>query len=209
MKNSQLVPSLKRERQLKEKGFSHVAGVDEAGRGPLAGPVVVSAVVLPLDWDFDEVPLNDSKKLSEKKRQLFFEIIKEKASAWSIIEVNNKTIDQLNILQATFSGMRKSVESLSIKPDYVLVDGNVNPVKNFRGESIVKGDQISASISAASILAKVHRDKLMQEYHQEFPQFGFNKHKGYPTKLHKEALMKFGASPIHRQSFKLFREQVG
>ena len=181
------------------EGYNYVCGVDEAGRGPLAGPVCVSAVILPKNMIIDGV--NDSKKLSEKKREELFDVIKSKALAYSIVLVDEKTIDKINILQATMQGMKQAVETLSIKPDYVLIDGNRMPDLNIKGETIVKGDAKSISVASASILAKVTRDRFMFEMAKKYPNYQFEKHKGYGTKLHKELLIEYGACEIHRKTF--------
>jgi len=182
------------------KGLSFVSGVDEAGRGPLAGPVVASAVILPKDIFIEGV--NDSKKLTEKKRNVLFEEIKQKAFSYGIGIVDNKTIDEINILQATFLAMRKAIEQLLVKPNLVLVDGNHTiPNIMFNQQAIVSGDAKSAAIACASILAKVTRDNMMYEYAKQYPQYGFDKHKGYGTKTHLEAITKFGPCPIHRMTF--------
>lgn len=181
------------------KGYKAVCGVDEAGRGPLAGPVFAAAVILPEDCEIEG--LNDSKKLSEKKRDQLFDIIKEKAISYSIASEDEKVIDEINILQATFSAMRKAVEGLDIPADYALVDGNRMPALSIDGETIVKGDAKSPSVAAASILAKVSRDRYMLELDKEMPQFCFSKHKGYGTKLHYEMLTEHGISEHHRLSF--------
>jgi RNase HII (EC 3.1.26.4) len=174
-----------------------IAGVDEAGRGPLAGPVTVAAVIL------KNLPkgLNDSKKLSEKKRLRLLPEIKSSALAWSVVHVAPEDIDELNILQATLWGMLQAVQQLSIQPQEVLVDGNQVPKLNIPCRAIVGGDGLEACISAASILAKCHRDALMHEAHHQYPEYGFNQHKGYPTKLHMKALQAHGPCAIHRRSF--------
>lgn len=180
------------------RGFCAICGIDEAGRGPLAGSVFAAAVVLPLDLEIEG--LNDSKKLSEKKREALYDIIVEKAVAWSVVSVDEKVIDQINILQATYLAMEKACEN--IKCDYALIDGNrMPPNLKVEGETIVKGDSKSMSIAAASILAKVSRDREMLEYAKQYPQYKFEKHKGYGTKLHYEMLEKYGRCDIHRQSF--------
>ncbi|MCL2484437.1 MAG: ribonuclease HII [Endomicrobia bacterium] len=183
-----------------EKGFKFVAGVDEAGRGPLAGPVTAAAVILPQGI---EIPyLNDSKKLTEKKRTILFDIIKEKALAYFISSVDNTVIDEVNILQATFIAMKNSVEGLNIKPELCLIDGNHKiPDLKFNQEAVIDGDAKSAVIAAASVLAKVTRDRLMLEYSRQYPLYKFEKHKGYGTPVHMEALKTYGACPIHRKSF--------
>ena len=183
-----------------DKGLNSVAGIDEAGRGPLAGPVTAAAVILPKEIEI--AGLNDSKQLSEKKRNELFEIIKAKATAYSIQTIDNKIIDEINILQATFAAMERCARSLSVKPELCLIDGNhIIPSAGFNQEAVVDGDAKSAAIAAASILAKVTRDRIMVEYSKEFPQYGFEKHKGYGTKMHMEALALHGACPIHRRSF--------
>lgn len=181
------------------KGYSSICGVDEAGRGPLAGPVYAAAVILPEGCVIDG--LNDSKKLSEKKREALFDIITEKAIAYSIASVDAKTIDEINILQATYLAMRKAVEGLGVPADYALIDGNRMPPLPIDGETIIKGDALSPSIAAASILAKVSRDRYMYELDKQLPQYQFAKHKGYGTKLHYEMLTEHGISDHHRMSF--------
>lgn len=181
------------------KGFKAVCGVDEAGRGPLAGPVYAAAVILPEGCEIQG--LNDSKKLSEKKREQLFDIIIEKAVAYSIASVDTKTIDEINILQATYIAMRKAVEGLQVPADYALIDGNRMPPLSIRGETVIKGDALSPSIAAASILAKVSRDRYMYELDKLLPEYQFAKHKGYGTKLHYEMLAEFGISEHHRMSF--------
>lgn len=176
-----------------------VAGVDEAGRGPLAGPVVVAAVIL--DPHHFIAGLDDSKKLSEKKREVLFPEIKAKALAWSIIEVGVEEIDSLNILQATLLGMRRAVEGLTPMPSLALIDGNRAPALDCEVKTIVQGDSLEPAISAASILAKVFRDQLMGDYHRRFPCYGFNRHKGYPTAEHVRLLQENGPCEIHRKSF--------
>lgn len=187
------------EKEALNNGYRLVCGVDEAGRGPLAGPVCAAAVILPIDCEIEG--LNDSKKLSEKKRDLLYDIIKEKAVAYSIALVDEKTIDEINILQATFKAMREAINSLDPKPDIALIDGNGRPESGIDELPIVKGDARSMSIAAASILAKVTRDRLMLEIDEAYPEYQFKKHKGYGTKLHYEALEKYGASPVHRKTF--------
>lgn len=176
-----------------------LCGVDEAGRGPLCGPVCVAAVILdpanPIEG------LNDSKKLSEKKREALFPEIKQKALAYHVVMVGPETIDELNILRATMLGMKQAVEGLLIQPEYVLIDGNRCPELSVPCEAVVKGDAKSASISAASILAKVSRDHYMEKLAQEYPQYQLQKHKGYPTKEHYALLNQYGVAPIYRKSF--------
>ncbi|MEW9151156.1 ribonuclease HII [Acinetobacter indicus] len=177
-----------------------IAGVDEAGRGPLVGTVVAAAVIL--DPNNPIAGLNDSKKLSEKKREKLFIEIQEKALAWAIAEASPAEIDELNILQASLLAMRRAVEALQVQPDQVLVDGNKIPQGlNMPCEAVVGGDALHAEISAASILAKVTRDRQMLELDQKFPQFGFAKHKGYPTKAHFEAIALHGVTTEHRRRF--------
>ena len=178
-------------------GDGYLAGVDEAGRGPLAGPVFAAAVVLPCDVIIDGI--NDSKKLSEKKREKLYDEICEKALSYCIASVDEKEIDEINILQATFKAMRNAVAGLSIKPDYVLIDGNKGP--GIECETVVKGDSKSMSIAAASILAKVSRDRYIVKLSEKYPGYGFEKHKGYGTKAHYEAIEKLGICPIHRKTF--------
>lgn len=193
------MPDYSFEEAARAKGFSFVCGVDEAGRGPLAGPVCAAAVILPVGCEI--IGLNDSKKLSEKKREALFLEIKEKALAWSVAFADEKEIDSLNILQATFLAMRRAVEGLSVKPDYALIDGNRMPPLAAAGEPVVKGDSRSMSIAAASVLAKVSRDHVMLQLDKQYPQYGFSKHKGYGTALHYEKINEYGVSPIHRLSF--------
>ena len=176
-----------------------VAGVDEAGRGPLAGSVVAAAVILPENHKI--VGLDDSKKLSEKKREFLFDQILEAAVDYSISEANVEEIDRLNILHASMLAMKRAIESLHISPDHVLVDGNRCPDIAIPATAVVGGDQLESCISAASILAKVTRDRQMRELDKRFPQYGFAKHKGYPTKQHREMLEIHGVTPSHRMSF--------
>ena len=184
----------------REYSTGYIAGIDEVGRGPLAGPVVTAAVIL--DPNRPILGLADSKKLTEKRREILADIIKQDALAWAIGRAEPEEIDQFNILQATLLAMKRAVESLSIVPIHALVDGNQAPNLMCPVTTIIKGDQTEPAIAAASIIAKVSRDKemiLMEEY---FPGYGFAKHKGYPTKMHQDALMKLGVSEIHRRSFK-------
>ena len=188
------------ENTLREKGFAAVCGIDEAGCGPLAGPVYAAAVILNPDDPIEG--LNDSKKLTEKKREALYPQIKERALAWAIASATAQEIDEINILQARLLAMRRAVEMLSIKPDHALVDGNRDPdIPGVPSLLIVGGDGKSASIAAASILAKVTRDHAMLELDKQYPQYLFAKHKGYPTKLHVEKLLEHGACPEHRQTF--------
>ncbi|MCW8909714.1 MAG: ribonuclease HII [Gammaproteobacteria bacterium] len=179
--------------------YQYIAGADEAGRGPLVGAVVAGAVIL--DEHNPIEGLNDSKKLSEKKRQQLAIEIKDKALAWSVVSVDAEEIDRINILQASLLAMKQAIESLSTTPDIALIDGNKCPELSCRVEAIVKGDSRVAAISAASILAKVERDRQMIELHEQYPQYEFNRHKGYPTKVHMELLIKHGPCPLHRKSF--------
>lgn len=187
------------EKQAVAEGYSLVCGVDEAGRGPLCGPVCAAAVILPMDCEIEGI--NDSKKLSEKKREALFSVITEKAIAYSVAMVDAATIDEVNILQATFMAMRQAVETLSVRPDMALIDGNRKPGLDMAERTIVKGDAKSISIAAASILAKVTRDRYMLEVDKKYPEYAFAKHKGYGTKLHYEALREYGPCEIHRPSF--------
>lgn len=187
------------EKEYVQKGYKVICGIDEAGRGPLAGPVYAAAVILPPDCEIDG--LNDSKKLSEKKREQLFDVVCDKALAYSIGVATEKEIDEINILQATFLAMRRAVESLEIKPDLALVDGNQKPKTGVDEVTVVKGDAKSMSIAAASILAKVSRDRFMVEMDKKYPEYEFSKHKGYGTKLHYEKIREFGVSDIHRRTF--------
>lgn len=187
------------ERQITGLGALHVCGVDEAGRGPLAGPVYAAAVILPADVGIEG--LNDSKKLTEKKREELFPVICETAVSYSIAFADEKEIDAYNILQATYLAMRRAVEGLQVPADYALVDGNRMPPLAIPGETIVKGDAVCQSIAAASVLAKVSRDRFMLEMDEKYPQYLFAKHKGYGTKDHYAALRAYGPSPIHRMTF--------
>lgn len=187
------------ENECKTKGYSVVCGIDEAGRGPLAGPVFAAAVILP--DGLEDIGLNDSKKLTEKKRDLLFDIIKKKAVAYGIGSANEKEIDEINILNATFLAMKRAVEALGVTPDIALVDGNRKPKTGIPEETIVKGDAKCISIAAASVLAKVSRDRYLLELDKQYPEYQFAKHKGYPTALHYEMIKKYGVSPVHRLSF--------
>lgn len=187
------------EKKAAAKGYKAVCGVDEAGRGPLAGPVCAAAVILPENTVIEGV--NDSKKLSEKKREALFDVIKEKALSYSIAFASVEEIEEMNILNATMLAMKRAVEGLDIKADYAMIDGNRLPNLNIDSEFIIKGDAKSMSIACASILAKVSRDRLLYKYAEEFPEYSFDKHKGYGTKLHVEALKKYGPCKYHRLSF--------
>ncbi len=187
------------EGEAREQGYTAVCGVDEAGRGPLAGPVCAAAVILPAGLVIEGV--NDSKKLSEKKREELFPVICEKALAYGIGWADEREIDEINILQATYRAMKRAVEALPLTADYALIDGNRMPPLAIPGTTIVKGDALSMSIAAASILAKVSRDRVMVQFSREYPQYGFEQHKGYGTAAHVQALREYGPCPLHRQSF--------
>jgi ribonuclease HII len=194
------------ENEALSKGFSMIAGIDEAGRGPLAGPVVSSAVILPLDFAVEGI--TDSKKLSPKKRDALYEKIYTHALSVGIGIVDAVEIDRINILNAALLSMRLSVKNLHPPPNYLLVDGPFQIPTDIHQKALPKGDSLSISIAAASIIAKVTRDRLMAAYHQDYPQFGFSRHKGYPTKDHKAAIKSYGYCPIHRKSFKGVKEFV-
>ncbi len=176
-----------------------ICGIDEVGRGPLAGPVYAAAVILPKDCDI--LYINDSKKLSEKKRETLSAEIREKAVAWAIGTADNKRIDEINILQATYEAMREAIKNLGIKPDILLNDAVTIPLVDIKQIPIIKGDAKSASIASASIIAKVARDSLMAEYAKEYPEYGFERNKGYGTAEHIAAIKEYGVTPIHRMSF--------
>lgn len=194
------MPDLSYENGAMLKGFKAVCGVDEAGRGPLAGPVCAAAVILPENCEIDG--LNDSKKLSEKKREALFDVIKEKALAYSIAFGTLEEIEEFNILEATFIAMNRAIDGLEIPADFAIIDGNRVP-KNIKipCETVVKGDSKSLSVAAASVLAKVTRDHLLLEIDEEYPQYNFKKHKGYGTKEHTDLILKYGPCPVHRMSF--------
>ena len=185
---------------------SAVAGIDEAGRGCLAGPVVAAAVILPAELVIDG--LNDSKKLTDKKRRELYDVITQNAVSYGIAMASEREIDEINILQATFLAMQRAIDKLDVRPDLALIDGNRAKDFGLPVRTIVKGDSLSASIAAASILAKVTRDRLMEELDEAYPQYGFAVHKGYGTKRHYEALREYGPCPIHRRTFlkKLYGE---
>ncbi len=187
------------ENSLFGQGYSNLCGVDEAGRGPLAGPVFAAAVILPQGIEIEG--LNDSKKLSDKKRELLFDVICEKAVAYGIAQSSEAEIDDINILRASLIAMKRAVSLLDTRPGYILIDGNQLFDYDIPMQHVVKGDSLSANIAAASILAKVSRDRFMSELAKEYPQYQFEKHKGYPTKLHYECVESFGLSPVHRRSF--------
>jgi ribonuclease HII len=184
-----------------------IAGVDEVGRGPLVGSVVAAACILPVGFNLEG--LTDSKKLSEKKRDVLDVDIRQHAIAWAIAEASPGEIDEINILQASLLAMRRAVQSLPVQPDYVLVDGNRLPHWDYEAEAIVGGDGSEPSISAASIIAKVYRDKQMIELGEKYPQYGFERHKGYPTKQHMQAIVEYGVLPIHRRSFGPVKKVLG
>ena len=194
------MPDFSYETDAKSRGYNIVCGVDEAGRGPLAGPVCAAAVILPENCIIDG--LNDSKKLSEKKREALFPVITQKAIAYSIAFASVEEIENFNILNATYLAMNRAVEGLKLKPDIALIDGNRAPLNApVFCETIIKGDLKSYSVAAASVLAKVSRDRLMLEYDKKYPEYGFAAHKGYGPKAHYEAIEKFGICEIHRRSF--------
>ncbi|MBQ3498174.1 MAG: ribonuclease HII [Clostridia bacterium] len=193
------MPDYEYESKASAMGYDNICGVDEAGRGPLAGPVYAAAVILPQGLVIDG--LNDSKKLSEKKRELLYDKVIENAIAWSVGVATEQEIDEVNILQATYLAMRRAVEGLEVKADYALIDGNRMPPLSIEGETVIKGDALSMSIAAASIIAKVSRDRFMLEIDKEYPEYQFSKHKGYGTALHYEMIEKYGVSPVHRRSF--------
>ena len=183
------------------------AGCDEAGRGCIAGPVFAAAVIL--SPDFSNPVLDDSKKLSAKKRDELRKLIEQEALDWGVAMVDEKEIDQINILNASFLAMHRALEKLQPVPGYLLIDGNrFKPYRNIPYSCIVKGDGIYASIAAASILAKTHRDEYMESLHQEYPQYGWAKNRGYPTRTHRKAIYKHGTTPYHRRSFRLLDEQM-
>ncbi len=194
------------EKKAFQKGFSRIAGIDEAGRGPLAGPVVSAAVIIPISFQIPKI--SDSKKLTPKKRYYLYDKIYDLAVSVGIGIVDPFEIDRINILQAALLSMAIAVENLSPQPDCLLIDGKFLISSTLPQEAIPKGDALSVSIAAASIIAKVTRDRLMERYHLDYPQFGFSKHKGYPTKAHKRAIQKFGCCPIHRRSFKGVKEHL-
>ena len=197
---------LRFENEYYDKGYKYIAGVDEAGRGPLAGPVFAAAVIFEKGVVIDEI--NDSKKLSEKKREELFDVIKEKALCYAIVSADEKEIDTINILAATLKCFNRAVSALDVTPDIALIDGNRVGDMPVECQTIVKGDANSMSIAAASILAKVARDRYITEMGEKYPEYNFQKHKGYGTKEHLEAIAKYGPSPIHRLTFKGVRECV-
>lgn len=194
------MPDLELEKAAKISGFEYICGVDEAGRGPLAGPVCAAAVILPEDCEIEG--LNDSKKISEKKREALFDIICERAVSYSIAFGTLEEIEEYNILEATFLAMNRAIEGLDIKADFALIDGNRVPRDiKIPCQTVIKGDAKSCSVAAASILAKVTRDRLLLEYDEKYPEYNFKKHKGYGTKEHTDLILKYGPCPIHRMSF--------
>ena len=201
MKEKIVIDKLQFERELLRQGIQYIAGVDEVGRGPLAGPVVCCAVIMPLGEEDLIEGVDDSKKIAEKKRERLAELIKEKALAYCIFEVSEKEIDEINILEATKKGMREALLGLNIQPEFVLTDGNMTLNIPFKQRSIVKGDSLSYSIGCASIVAKVYRDKLMEEYAKTYPVYAFEKNKGYGTAAHISAIEEYGICPIHRKTF--------
>ncbi|MBE6594078.1 MAG: ribonuclease HII [Ruminococcaceae bacterium] len=199
------MPNFDFENEKYARGYTAVCGCDEAGRGPLCGPVVAAAVILPRDCEIEG--LNDSKKLTEKKREALFDVIKEKAIAYAIAEASPAEIDEINILNASMLAMRRAVEALPHPADFALIDGNCSRGFNIPTETVVKGDAKSASIAAASILAKVTRDRGCIELDKQYPEYNIAKHKGYPTKDHMDAVRKYGAPPIYRKSFLKFLDK--
>lgn len=194
------------EHEAKAKGYQWIAGTDEVGRGPLAGPVVAAAVILPEEIQLPGI--NDSKKLTEKQRETLMEQIKKEAISWAIMEVDERMIDEINILEASRIAMQQAVQALPKQADFVLVDGLENPQITLPSQAIVKGDSKSISIAAASIIAKVYRDRLMKVYDKAYPGYGFAENKGYPTEEHLEAIEKLGPSPIHRMSFAPLKNEL-
>ncbi|PRX26653.1 RNase HII [Orenia metallireducens] len=194
------------ERRVKQKGYRIIGGIDEAGRGPLAGPVVAAIVILPEDEQI--LGLDDSKKLSEKKREELFGIIQEKAIDIGVGIVDNNRIDEINILQATYQAMREAINSLEHRPEYLLVDAETIPDITIAQAGIIEGDAHSVSIAAASIVAKVTRDRMLVEYDKEYPQYKFASNKGYGTGEHIQALKRYGITPLHRTSFGIVRESM-
>jgi ribonuclease HII len=192
------------ERACRQNGYKRIAGIDEAGRGALAGPVVAAAVILPPGCKIDG--LKDSKQLTPKQRSLLANEIQSIAVSVGVGSVDNRLIEEINILQAALRAMTEAVEQLTPKPDYLLVDGSKMPTTNIPGQAIPKGDNLSLSIAAASVIAKTTRDRLMIEFHQTYPNYGFEQHKGYPTAQHRQAIVQFGVSAIHRKTFKLLSD---
>lgn len=199
------MPDYSIERKCRSEGYSFICGVDEAGRGPLCGPVFAAACILPDGLIIDG--LNDSKKLSEKKREALFDIITEKAIAFSVASASVEEIDRMNILEADLLAMRRAIDGLSVRADYALIDGNICRGFDIPAKAVIKGDSLSMSIAAASVLAKVSRDRLCTELDREYPMYGIAKNKGYGTKDHIAALTKYGPSPIHRKKFIRFLDK--
>jgi len=199
------MPTLEYEEKHYNEGYTAICGCDEAGRGPLCGPVVAAAVILPRGLTIEG--LDDSKKLTEKKREALFEVIKEKALAYCIAEASPEEIDEINILNASMLAMRRAVAGLSVEADFALIDGNCSRGFEIPTETVVKGDSKSYSIAAASVLAKVTRDRGCIELDRLYPEYGIAKHKGYPTKDHMDAVRKHGVAPIYRKSFLKFLEK--
>lgn len=187
------------ENEARNNGYTAVCGIDEAGRGPLAGPVFAAAVILSPGTYIEGI--NDSKKLSEKRREALFGVIQERAVSWSVGFATEQEIDSINILQATFLAMKRAMDGLAVRPDFALVDGNRMPALGVPARTIIKGDALSESIAAASILAKVSRDRLMLEIDKLYPEYCFAKHKGYGTALHNEMILKYGPCSVHRRTF--------
>ncbi|PIE99206.1 MAG: ribonuclease HII [Polaribacter sp.] len=193
--------------ELNYSGYKLEVGTDEAGRGCLSGPVVASAVILP--EDFEHPFLNDSKQLSEKKREELRPYIEQNALAYAVVFVDNEEVDELNVLQASITAMHRAIDKLSVVPEFIIVDGNkFRPYKEIPHKTIVKGDAKYMSIAAASVLAKTYRDEFMDKIYKEFPQYSWNKNKGYPTKSHREGIKKYGATKYHRKTFKLLPDQL-
>ena len=199
------MPTFEYENRHYDEGYTAICGCDEAGRGPLCGPVVAAAVILPRDTVIEG--LNDSKKLTEKKREALFEVIKEKAIAYAIAEASPAEIDEINILNASMLAMQRAIDALPVKADFALIDGNCSRGFKLPTETVVKGDAKSASIAAASILAKVTRDRQCIELNKQYPEYNIAKHKGYPTKEHMYAVRRYGIAPIYRRSFLKFLDK--
>ncbi len=198
MKKKIIINNLENENRLYQEGYNLIAGIDEVGRGPLAGPVVASCVIMPKGYYIEGV--TDSKKISPKKRKEYKKQILEKAIAVSTVFIDEKIIDEINIYEATKVAMLKTIEEIKVKPEYILIDAM--PLEfDIPHESIIKGDELSFMIACASIIAKEARDDLMDEYDLIYPEYGFKQNKGYPTKVHREALLKYGITPIHRKTY--------
>lgn len=188
------------------RGYRHVAGVDEAGRGPLAGPVVSAAVILPREFAHPDI--NDSKKLSEKKRKTLFRIIHDHALAVGVGTCSPEEIDAVNILNASLLSMKRAVDNLTVRPDFLLIDGKFVIDSDIEQSALIRGDSRSLSIAAASIIAKVTRDAVMTSLDERFPQYLFSRHKGYPTRAHRQALLQYGPCPVHRRTFRGVKEII-